>query len=440
MKDKLDRYYANRATQEVRMSEGVMAGLFYCTNSEIDAIVEVGSSAFVHTIMHPDEEESDEDETMNLMQEVLAYVTAKCKQKCSVKGKTVCFDGIEIPPSTHLCPQPTLKQAMVEDEIILPEVQASSSKGKGLEVTKITLHNVPVTNNSMERTTLAPKSAVPAPLQSAPSSTNNSTSPQPAPLLSAPTAQSTTYCYTFALEDKEADKHVVKCLLDSNLNIPIRELLAVSPDVRQHFCELMTKKHVTVGVVSVHKLSGQPATDAWLKQYEGMHLRSDDGKIVVDHFAPLCCIRATTIGGCALTCVLDQGAEVVVMPREVWKELGVPLRSDHSLNMESVNMMCDSTLGVIKNVPLNFGTGPMYFQAQVTVCVNFDILLGHPFFKLTSCRTFNLPNGEQDILLTNPNACKELHIPTLPWAKHVPPKESKRANSAQVDVSKEEDF
>jgi len=135
----------------------VTAGLFYRTNSEIDAIVEVGSSAFVHTIAHPDEEESDEDETMNLMQEALAYVTAKCEQKCGANGKTVRFDGVEIPPSMCPRPQPALKQAMVEDEIISPEVQALSSKGKGLKVMKIAPHHVPVTNNSTERTTLAPK-------------------------------------------------------------------------------------------------------------------------------------------------------------------------------------------------------------------------------------------------------------------------------------------
>jgi hypothetical protein len=108
--------------------------------------------------------------------------------------------------------------------------------------------------------------------------------------------------------------------------------------------------------------------------------------------------------------------------------------------MESVNMTCNSTLGVIENVPLDFGAGPMYFQVQVTVRANFDVLLGRPFFKLTSCQTFNLPNGKQDILLTNPNTHKDLRIPTLPWVKCVPPKESKRANSTQVDVSKEEDF
>jgi hypothetical protein len=130
MKDKLNQYYANHAMQEVKVSKGVTAGLFYCTNSEIDAIVEVGSSTFVHTIVHPNVEESDDDETMNLMQEVLAYVTTKHDQKCSMKGKMVCFDGIEIPPSMCPCPQPASKQATVEDEIILPEVQALSSKAK----------------------------------------------------------------------------------------------------------------------------------------------------------------------------------------------------------------------------------------------------------------------------------------------------------------------
>jgi hypothetical protein len=256
---------------------------------------------------------------------------------------------------------------------------------RDFEVAKIAPLNVPVTNNSTERTTLASKSAVPASLQSAPSSNNNSMSPLPMPLLSAPMAQSTTYRYTFALEDKEANKCVVELLLDSNLNIPIQELLAVLPDIRQHFRELMMKKRVMVGAVSVHELSGQPVMDAWLKQYEGVHLQSDDGKIVADHFAPLRCICATTIGGHTLTCILDQGTKVVVMPREVWTELGVPLRLDHSLNMESVNMMCNLTLGIIENVPLDFGAGPMYFQVQVTVCTNFNVLLGCPFFKLTSC-------------------------------------------------------
>ncbi|KAG2347093.1 hypothetical protein BDR05DRAFT_876856 [Suillus weaverae] len=197
-------------------------------------------------------------------------------------------------------------------------------------------------------------------------------------------------------------------ILDSNFSIAIRELLAISPEVRKQFRNMTTNKHVTVGTVSINKLSGHFATDRWMSQYDNLCTRSDDGHIVADHFVPLCCICATTVGGCKLTCVLNQGAEVVVMPKEVWKSLSIGLRSDHRLNMESVNMSQDVTLGVIENILLNFGGGPMCFQIQVTECANFEILLGHPFFILTSCCTFDLPNGEQDILLTDPNMHKEM--------------------------------
>ncbi|KAG2061354.1 hypothetical protein BDR06DRAFT_854018, partial [Suillus hirtellus] len=187
------------------------------------------------------------------------------------------------------------------------------------------------------------------------------------------------------------------------LNIPARELLAVSPDVRQHFRKLTTKKRVAVGAVLVHELSGHPATDQWLKQYKDVRMQSNNGKIIADHFAPLRCIRAKTLEGRTLTCILDQGMEVVVMPREVWKELGIPLRSDHSLNMESVNTSHDATLGVIENIPLDFDAGPLYFQVQVIERATFEVLLGCPFFKLTSCCTFDLPDREQDLILTDPN-------------------------------------
>jgi hypothetical protein len=92
-------------TQEVRTSEGMTVGLFYCANSEIDAIVEVGSSAFVHTIAHPDEEESNEDETVNLMQEALAYVTAKREQKRGTKGNLMALRYRPVRAHAHSPPQ-----------------------------------------------------------------------------------------------------------------------------------------------------------------------------------------------------------------------------------------------------------------------------------------------------------------------------------------------
>jgi hypothetical protein len=106
------------------------------------------------------------------------------------------------------------------------------------------------------------------------------------------------------------------------------------------------------------------------------------------------------------------------MPHSVWRTLGgIPLRSDHKLTMESVNTSTNETLGVIENLPLDFRAGEMLFQVQVVPTANFDVLLGRPFFTLTSCRMEDLPNGEQDVTLTDPNTGKVIRIPTNRWAK-----------------------
>jgi hypothetical protein len=68
-------------------------------------------------------------------------------------------------------------------------------------------------------------------------------------------------------------------------------------------------------------------TEEFIHTSDQEHLRSDDGKVVADHFAPLHCICAVMIGGRVLTCILDQGTEVVIMPKEVWHSLVLGLHS-----------------------------------------------------------------------------------------------------------------
>jgi hypothetical protein len=226
------------------------------------------------------------------------------------------------------------------------------------------------------------------------------------------------YRYAFLLEDKDADKRIVDRMLDSTISMPMRELIAVSTDVRKVFKDLTTTKRITVRTVSVNKLSSAPETQEFLKKYDGCLQRSDDGRIVAEHFMLLRCIRAVMHHGRILSCILDQGAECIVMPHSVWHTLGgIPLRSDHKLTMESVNTSTDETLGVIENLPLDFGVGEMLFQVQLVPTANFNVLLGQLFFTLTSCRTEDLPNGKQDVMLTDPNTGKVIRIPTNRWAK-----------------------
>jgi hypothetical protein len=234
-----------------------------------------------------------------------------------------------------------------------------------------------------------------------------------------PTNQSSMqYRYTFPLEDKDMDKCVVDRMLYSTISMPMHKLIAVSTDMRKVFKDLTTTKRVTVGTVSVNELSSTSEMQEFLKKYDGCLQRSNDGRIVTQHFMSLRCIRVVTHHRQILSCILDQGTECIVMLCSVWCTLGgILLRSNHKLTMESVNTSTNETLGVIENLPLDFGVGEMLFQVQVVPTANFDVLLGQPFFTLTSCRTEDLPNGEQDVTLTDLNTGKVICIPTNQWAK-----------------------
>ena len=112
--------------------------------------------------------------------------------------------------------------------------------------------------------------------------------------------------------------------------------------------------------------------------------------------------------------ILDSGSEVVVMPKCIWEELGLPLHSDHVLWMTSVNTSINLTIEVLENLALDFGTGEVLLQVQIMGHANFDLLLGQPFHCLMSVTTEDSPDGTQLIMLCDPNMGKQYALPTHP--------------------------
>ncbi|KIJ07333.1 hypothetical protein PAXINDRAFT_57926, partial [Paxillus involutus ATCC 200175] len=100
------------------------------------------------------------------------------------------------------------------------------------------------------------------------------------------------------------------------------------------------------------------------------------------------------------------------MPRRIWESIGLPIRSDHLMNMTSVNTQTDTTLGVLENLRLNFGADDVCVQVQILPRANFDMLLGRPFHCLMSATTDDFPDGSQNITLRDPNTGKEYKLPT----------------------------
>ena len=139
------------------------------------------------------------------------------------------------------------------------------------------------------------------------------------------------------------------------------------------------------------------------------------------HSLPLHALEAKIPGTChSLMGILDSGSKVVVMPKCIWEELGLPLHSDHVLRMMSANTSIDSTIGVLENLALDFGAGEVLLQVQIMGCTNFNLLLGRPFHCLMSMTTEDSPDGTQLIMLRNPNTGKQYALPTCPWFEGCP--------------------
>ena len=372
----------------------VLGSLFCRAAPTSDAILDIDPSAFMHTCANHQEDSDDDEELRRLEHEMIkakeAFAAVKVDRanKKAEKGKSVRFDGVEV--SSRPKPGPSSKTTVTVEEVASPQVKAAASK--------------PNVQPNPKATVVQPAATTTA-----------------APTEPPANQSSTQFRYTFPLEDKGADKRVTDRMLDTSVSIPIRELIAVSTDVRKVFKDMTTTKRVTVGAMSINELSGAPSTKEYIKSNQEFLKRSDDGRIVADHFKSLRCIRAVTYQGRILTCVLDQGAECIVMPARIWRSLGsIPLRPDYKLTMESVNTSTNETLGVVENLPLDFGTGDMLFQVQIVETANFDVLLGRPFHTLTSCKTEDSPCGDQDITLIDPNTGKMIRIPTEPWLKKCP--------------------
>ncbi|KAF8430926.1 hypothetical protein L210DRAFT_3416995 [Boletus edulis BED1] len=127
---------------------------------------------------------------------------------------------------------------------------------------------------------------------------------------------------------------------------------------------------------------------------------------------PLRAIKAK-VGGTRRTLwgIMDSGSEIVAMPKCIWEEIGLPIRSDHTMKMSLANTSIDMMIGVLKNLILDVSAGEVMVQMQVLARANFDLLLGQLFHCLMSAATEDFPDGSQMITLRDPNMGKQFALP-----------------------------
>ncbi|KAG6331366.1 hypothetical protein ID866_7725 [Astraeus odoratus] len=113
-----------------------------------------------------------------------------------------------------------------------------------------------------------------------------------------------------------------------------------------------------------------------------------------------------------IECLLDQGTQIVAIRHDLWEALGVLVRPDLATMLEAANKSKEETLGVVENVCLKIGGMEFRLQIHVVGDALFDLLLGHPFFSLSSHVTCDQMSGNQSISLTDLNTGVQLLLPT----------------------------
>ena len=208
--------------------------------------------------------------------------------------------------------------------------------------------------------------------------------------------------YQSLAEDKELIQAVIDRLMESQVTMLQKELLVISPDVRQHMKEVITLKRVIQNTVEALLAMVEVQAIGVNEQKSGA-----GGMVVGVDCLPLQCINGLVNRKYPVECTLDSGAQLIAMRRAIWTDLSqylqFPLKPTRMYNMVAADHGRSSTLGTLENVLLKFGDVELYIRVQVVEDALFDILLRQPFFAVAGAQTSHSTSGEQLITLKDPN-------------------------------------
>ena len=225
--------------------------------------------------------------------------------------------------------------------------------------------------------------------------------------------------------------------LDAKITISTRELLATSSEVRKQVKDLVTNKKVSTNVFEHDNVDS--FVGDFLDQSAGVDPDSASTYLDLSKYEPqspsavvslpLRVIYPSFGPDVEPECILDGGAQIVVMRKDVWQKLRAPIIVDRSMVMESTSAGTTKTLGVLEEHPVQLGPITVYLQIQVVESAPFKVLLGRPFFDIISCAEDSRSGGHHQIHITDPKTGRPYTFPTHPR----PPKALRNSSKAAVN-------
>lgn len=219
--------------------------------------------------------------------------------------------------------------------------------------------------------------------------------------------------YSAPIENRTLAKKVYERSLDVPITLTQRELLALSPDVRACVKEATTSKRLPVygpRNEALMYVAGDPVEAFLQTQKPG----EKEDFVVAKESAALRAVVPRVNGELDVESILDPGCQVVCASEAVWNALGLPYDPTITITLQSANGGLDSSLGLMRDVPFDFGGITVLLQVHVVRDPAYDILLGRPFDVLTESVLKNFKNEDQHLTIQDPNSEAKVTLPTKP--------------------------
>ncbi|KAF4596575.1 hypothetical protein EYR38_007962 [Pleurotus pulmonarius] len=217
------------------------------------------------------------------------------------------------------------------------------------------------------------------------------------------------------IENPKAASDVLERALDATLTITQRELLAISYDARKGLRDLISSKRVSAetSFASVNMTSCYGDDDEVVEVLLSTARDPKKECVVASPTQSLRIIRPIFNDQYEVECILDTGSQIIAMRRDVFDSLGLMIDIDKFITMESANLSSNQTIGLAHNVKITLGPIDLYLQVQIVNDAPYEVLMGRPFFCLTSAVTRDYPDGRQDLTIHDPNSGRRFLIPTF---------------------------
>jgi gag-polyprotein putative aspartyl protease len=248
---------------------------------------------------------------------------------------------------------------------------------------------------------LAPITTIPAvepsgATRAAPASTLASSSPRPPPQ----------YRYQVSAEDQQLTAQLFQWFLEGKIaQATPAHILASSPAIRKELSEKLRNRRVETAsfAEAPEPTSPTPPPSSVLKLATPR---------TPAYSLPLREIDVQVSGLVTEAGVIDSGAQIVVIRKDLARDIRATINPAIRLEMEGASGAKNWTLGCVENLPMRIGSVAFPIHAHVVEHAPFRLLLGLPFQNLLLCRFEELPDGRVDVCIHDP--ADPTHTATVP--------------------------